>query len=128
MLSRNELTYGDIKIVMYDFSEEKDILPSHVHLEDKDLHISIVARGSVRVFGEDFSVVCTNGTILDFKKDQVHGFEALEKNSRIINVNKYMGEYATEVKRDSPLIDAVATKAGLTVEQIDQMFIEASTL
>ena len=37
-------------------------------------------------------------------------------------------EYATEVKRDSPLIDAVASEAGLTSEQIDQMFIEASQL
>ena len=37
-------------------------------------------------------------------------------------------EYATEVKRDSPLIDAVASQAGLTNEQIDQMFIEASQL
>jgi hypothetical protein len=37
-------------------------------------------------------------------------------------------EYATEVKRDSPLIDAVASEAGLTEEQIDQMFIEASKL
>jgi hypothetical protein len=37
-------------------------------------------------------------------------------------------EYATEVKRNSPLIDAVATQAGLTEEQIDQMFKEASVL
>ena len=37
-------------------------------------------------------------------------------------------EYATEVKRDSPLIEAVAVQAGLTSEQVDQMFIEASTL
>jgi hypothetical protein len=37
-------------------------------------------------------------------------------------------EYATEVKRDSPLIDAVASEASLTSDQIDQMFIEASTL
>lgn len=37
-------------------------------------------------------------------------------------------EYATEVKRDSPLIDAVAIQANLTSEQIDQMFIEASKL
>ena len=37
-------------------------------------------------------------------------------------------EYATEVKRNSPLIDAVATQAGLTEEQIDQMFIDASKL
>ena len=37
-------------------------------------------------------------------------------------------EYATEVNRDSPLINAVAVQAGLTSEQIDQMFIEASKL
>ena len=37
-------------------------------------------------------------------------------------------EYATEVKRDSPLIDAVAVQAGLTELQIDTMFIEASKL
>lgn len=37
-------------------------------------------------------------------------------------------EYATEVKRDSPLIEAVAVQAGLTSVQIDQMFIEASKL
>lgn len=37
-------------------------------------------------------------------------------------------EYATEVKRDSPLIDAVATQAGLTSEQVDAMFTEASKL
>lgn len=37
-------------------------------------------------------------------------------------------EYATEVERDSPLIDAVASEAWLTSEQIDQMFIEASKL
>jgi hypothetical protein len=37
-------------------------------------------------------------------------------------------EYATEVRRDSPLIEAVAVQAGLTSEQIDQMFTEASKL
>lgn len=37
-------------------------------------------------------------------------------------------EYATEVKRDSPLIEAVAVQAGLTETQIDQMFTEASKL
>ena len=37
-------------------------------------------------------------------------------------------EYATEVERDSPLIDAIASQAGLTNEQVDQMFAEASTL
>lgn len=37
-------------------------------------------------------------------------------------------EYATEVRRDSPLIDAIATQAGMTSEQIDQLFVEAAAL
>jgi len=37
-------------------------------------------------------------------------------------------EYATEVKRDSLLIDAIATQADLTSEQIDSLFVEATKL
>ena len=37
-------------------------------------------------------------------------------------------EYATEVKRDSLLIDAIATQADLTSEQIDSLFVEAAKL
>jgi hypothetical protein len=37
-------------------------------------------------------------------------------------------EYATTISRNHALVDAVATQASLTVEQIDQMFIEASKL
>lgn len=37
-------------------------------------------------------------------------------------------DFATEVKRDSPLVDAVATQAGMTDEQLDAMFKEAAKL
>lgn len=37
-------------------------------------------------------------------------------------------EFATEVKRDHPLVSAVATQAGMTDEQLDTMFKEASKL
>lgn len=37
-------------------------------------------------------------------------------------------EFATEVKRDSPLVDAVAAQAGMTDEQLDTMFKEAAKL
>lgn len=37
-------------------------------------------------------------------------------------------EYATEVKRSSPLVAAVAAQAGMTDEEIDTMFKEASML
>lgn len=37
-------------------------------------------------------------------------------------------EYATEIRRDSALLDALAPRLGLTAEQIDQMFIRAAQL
>jgi hypothetical protein len=37
-------------------------------------------------------------------------------------------EYATTIRRNHALVEAAATQAGLTDEQIDQMFIEASKL
>ena len=37
-------------------------------------------------------------------------------------------EYANEVERTSPLIEAIKSSLGLTDEQIDTMFIEASKL
>jgi hypothetical protein len=37
-------------------------------------------------------------------------------------------EYATHVQRDSPLIEMVREDKGLTIEQIDALFIEASEL
>ena len=62
----------------------------------------------------------------------------LHKNNLLATVNaavasadevtKIEWEYATEVKRNSPLMGAVATQAGLTSEQIDQIFLEASQL
>lgn len=37
-------------------------------------------------------------------------------------------EYASEVKRDSPLISLVESSLGYTPQQIDQLFITAATL
>ena len=55
----------------------------------------------------------------------------LDELEAIIATNaawKIEWEYATEVKRSSPLVAAVATQAGMTDEQIDIMFKEASIL
>ena len=55
----------------------------------------------------------------------------LDELEAIIATNaawKIEWEYATEVKRSSPLVDTVATQAGMTDEQIDIMFKEASML
>lgn len=37
-------------------------------------------------------------------------------------------EYALAIRRDNPLVEAVALQAGLSPAQLDQMFIEASAL
>lgn len=37
-------------------------------------------------------------------------------------------EYATEVKRDSPLVQAISSSMGLTAQQLDALFIQAATL
>lgn len=57
--------------------------------------------------------------------------DLLDNLEAIIETNrawKIEWEYATEVKRDSPLIEAVTNQAGLTSEQIDELFMEASKL
>ena len=55
----------------------------------------------------------------------------LDNLESLIATNREWGiewEFATEVLRNSPLVEAVATQAGLTEDQIDQMFLEASRL
>lgn len=37
-------------------------------------------------------------------------------------------EYATEVKRSSPLVQAISSSMGLTAQQLDALFIQAATL
>ena len=54
--------------------------------------------------------------------DDVEAFVALDRKSQI------EWEYASEVYRQSPLIEAVKGAKSLTDEQIDNMFIEASKL
>ena len=43
-------------------------------------------------------------------------------------INEQAWEYATEVRRDSPLVLAMAQQLNLTDEQVDQLFIEAAQI
>jgi hypothetical protein len=54
--------------------------------------------------------------------------DALENTIKTNRAWEIEWEYATSVKRDSPLISAVASVVGLTGEQIDTLFDEASLL
>ena len=88
LLSR-PLAIGKLTGTIYDFEHVGDELPLHVHSEH-DIHISIVARGSVRIFGPDGSweTVANTGAVLDWEVGQWHGFIALEPNTRLVNIVK----------------------------------------
>jgi quercetin dioxygenase-like cupin family protein len=86
-LSNFLLETQGLKVMIYDFTHAGDELASHAHTE-YDNHISVVARGKFRVTGNDWTRDVSAGAYIDWKPGQVHGFVALEPNSRLINVQK----------------------------------------
>jgi quercetin dioxygenase-like cupin family protein len=78
---------GDIKGSMYDFEKSGDILPKHNHTEDTT-HITIIARGKVKVYSHDWSIEAIAGQMLDFRPNEPHEIMALEDNTRIFNIIK----------------------------------------
>lgn len=83
------LELGKLTGVIYDFENEGDELPLHVHGE-QDIHITVVARGRVRAFGPDgtWETIADTGSVLDWEVGQYHGFIALEPNTRLVNIVK----------------------------------------
>lgn len=88
-LHERPLAIGKLTGVIYDFDVVGDELPLHVHGE-RDIHISIVARGAVRAFGPDgaWETEAYTGAVLDWEVGQWHGFIALEPNTRLVNIVK----------------------------------------
>lgn len=78
---------GDIKGSMYDFEKSGDILSKHNHTKDTT-HITIIARGKIRVYSYDWSIEAIAGQMLDFRPNEPHEFMALEDNTRIFNIIK----------------------------------------
>lgn len=78
---------GTIRGVIYDFAVTGDVLPMHVHTID-NIHITIVARGSVRAYLHDWEKIATAGQIVDFRPKDPHEICALEDNTRIVNIQK----------------------------------------
>lgn len=87
MLKEKSFSFGTVNGRLYDFHLQDDILPMHNH-GAKDVHITIVARGSFKVRGFDWERVVTAGDVLDFQPGDTHEFVALENNSRIVNIIK----------------------------------------
>jgi hypothetical protein len=85
-------TFGSVTGIVYEFEQAGDVLPVHVHTEDKN-HISIIARGSFRCIGdpEIAGQVLPLGAVVDWPAHQEHGFIALENESRMVQISKTQG-------------------------------------
>lgn len=90
MLSGKPIQLGDIIGTIYDYEFAGDVLPKHNHTED-NVHITIVARGSVKAYSHDWEITAEAGKILDFRAGEPHEIVALENNTRIINIIKKFG-------------------------------------
>lgn len=106
MLLGKGLDLGDIKGIIYDFENVGDILPKHNHTED-NVHITIVARGKVKVYSHDWEIEATPGQILDFRPNEPHEIMALENNTRIFNIIKKYGGMPNDYMVDAvePVIE-----------------------
>ena len=87
MLQSKPLMLGKLVGTIYDFPEVGDELERHTH-GPEDVHISIVARGRLRAFGDGWEQELSAGAILDWEPGVYHGFVALEANTRLVNIVK----------------------------------------
>jgi quercetin dioxygenase-like cupin family protein len=79
---------GDLVGVIYTFPVAGDVLPMHSH-GNNDIHITIVARGRVRIYGPNIgSADYAAGAVIDNQAPITHEIIALEDNSRIVNIVK----------------------------------------
>jgi quercetin dioxygenase-like cupin family protein len=92
---------GSLRGAMYDFEKVGDLLPKHNHAEET-AHITIVARGKIKVYSHDWKLEAIAGQVLDFPAGQPHEFMALEDNTRIFNIIKNPVAGAEYVVMDQP--------------------------
>ena len=91
MLLVNEFVgLGDLVGAIMDFEKVGDALGKHNH-DENSIHITIVARGSIKVFSHDWEKTVAAGQIIDFRPYEPHEFVALEDNTRVVNIVKKYG-------------------------------------
>lgn len=80
---------GTLRGIIYTFEKAGDVLLMHSH-GPKDVHVSIVARGSFRVHGPVIGETVVNeGAFIDVDPQGVtHEFVALTDNARVVNIVK----------------------------------------
>ena len=89
MQTVNQHIFGSVIANVFDFPEVGDTLPMHNPGEDT-VHITIVSRGTIRIFGDGWEIIAKAGDIIDWEPGKRHEFVALEPNSRCVNIPKNM--------------------------------------
>ena len=78
---------GKLSGTVHDFEMAGDLLPMHEH-DERTNHVTVVARGSFRVHGQNWERILTAGDFVDFEPYDPHEFIALEPRSRLVNILK----------------------------------------
>ena len=87
MLNPTPIHFGKLSGTVFDFECAGDVLPMHQHTEN-DVHITIVARGSFKIHGNEWEKIVKAGDVIDWRPNDPHEFLALEDNSRAVNIIK----------------------------------------
>jgi quercetin dioxygenase-like cupin family protein len=92
MLKSAPFEIGDLRGTVFTLEKAGDIFPVHTHGEN-DIHITIVAFGSVRCTGRPeiegkILEAKPGGTLIDWKAGEPHGFVALSDGATLVNIIK----------------------------------------
>jgi quercetin dioxygenase-like cupin family protein len=87
MLKLTPVSFGKLNGVIYDAPDVNDTLAMHSHGE-KDVHITVIARGSFKVHGDGWEMIGKEGDVIDWQVGQAHELIALQPNSRFVNILK----------------------------------------
>jgi quercetin dioxygenase-like cupin family protein len=62
--------FGKLKGAIYDFPHVGDALPSHIHTSET-AHITIVAKGTIRVTAGDWTQDVSCGSVIDLPANSI---------------------------------------------------------
>lgn len=93
---------GDLRGTIYDFEKTGDLVVKHNHTEE-NVHITIVAKGVIKIYSHDWEVIAPAGKVVDFKPNQPHEFMAMEDGTRIVNIVKKLGGSSNDYGLQQPI-------------------------
>lgn len=87
MLLADPINFGDLRGTMFTFEKAGEVLEKHSHTED-NVHVTIVARGRVKICSHDWERIAVAGQLVDFRPGEPHEIIALEDGTRVFNILK----------------------------------------